>query len=71
MDMLQWLQAVALGKVQANTVQVRAAVAAVQYTHTRRADGGKKEAAAESASKAGRGKFASASPPKLVVSNGR
>lgn len=50
--------------------RVRAAITAAQYVHTRTKDGGKKEAAAEAAKKAGSGKFASAPPPKLVINNG-
>ena len=42
-DMLTLLQNVALGITEATSLQVRAAIAAVQYTHTKRADGGKKE----------------------------
>lgn len=70
MDMLQMLQAVALGRVEATTTQVRAAIAAVQYTHTKRGDGGKKDEVADKAKKASTGKFAPTSaPPKLVVNN--
>jgi hypothetical protein len=68
-DMLQLLQDVALGRVDASTTQVRAAIAAVQYTHTKKGDGGKKDEQAEAAKKAGGGKFASSAPPKLVVNN--
>lgn len=56
-DMLQLLQDVALGRIEASTIQVRAAIAAVQYTHTKRADGGKKEEKQAAAEKAGTGKF--------------
>lgn len=69
-DMLKLLQDVALGLVPATSIQVRAAIAAVQYTHTKRADGGKKEEQAEKAKKVAGGKFAAAAPPKLVVNNG-
>lgn len=68
-DMLKLLQDVALGVVDATPIQVRAAIAAVQYTHTKRADGGKKEEQAEKAKKVAGGKFAAAAPPKLVVNN--
>lgn len=68
-DMLQLLQSVALGKVVATSLQVRAAIAAVQYTHTKRGDGGKREAKEGAAKKAGTGKFASKAPPKLIVNN--
>ena len=68
-DMLMLLQDIALGRIEVNTIQVRAAIAAVQYTHTKRADGGKKEEQAEKAKKVAGGKFAAAAPPKLVVNN--
>ena len=67
--MLKLLQDVALGIVEATPIQVRAAIAAVQYTHTKRADGGKKEEQAEKAKRVAGGKFAAAAPPKLVVNN--
>lgn len=68
-DMLTLLQNVALGVTEATPLQVRAAIAAVQYTHTKRADGGKKEEKAEKAKSASQGRFKSAEPPKLVVNN--
>lgn len=68
-DMLTLLQNVALGVTEATPLQVRAAIAAVQYTHTKRADGGKKEEQAEKAKKVAGGKFAAAAPPKLIVNN--
>jgi hypothetical protein len=72
LNMLELLQMVALGKVQASGLQVRAAIAAVQYTHTKRGDGGKKDAADEAARKtAGAGKFAAAPPPKLAAVGGK
>lgn len=69
-DMLQLLQDVALGKVEATALQVRAAIAAVQYTHTKRHDGGKKEEAEEKASKAAKGRFGVRPPPLKVVGGG-
>ena len=68
-DMLQFLQDVALGRSDATALQVRAAIAAVQYTHTKRSDGGKKEEQAEKAKKVAGGKFAAAATPKLIVNN--
>ena len=67
-DMLTLLQNVALGLTEASTIQVRAAIAAVQYTHTKKGDGGKKEEQAEKAKRAA-GKFSATAPPKLVVNN--
>lgn len=69
-DMLQFLQDVALGRIEASPVQVRAAVAAVQYTHTKTGDGGKKEAREDAARKVS-SKFAASQPPRLVASGGR
>lgn len=69
-DMLQLLQDVALGRTEATSLQVRAAIAAVQYTHTKKHDGGKKDEAADKAKRVSAGKFVAASPPpRLVVSN--
>ena len=46
--------------------RVRCAIAAAQYVHTKRHDGGKKDEVAEKAEKAG-SKFKPAAPPRLVV----
>lgn len=70
-DMLELLQRIALGQIDATVVQVRAAIAAVQYTHTRRADGGKKEEVAEKAAKTAVGRFGAASAPLKLVGNGK
>lgn len=50
--------------------RIRAAIAAAQYRHMKRGDGGKKEEAEGKAKKAGAGRFAPKAPPKLVVNNG-
>jgi len=72
LNMLELLQAVALGKVQATPLQVRAAIAAVQYTHTKRGDGGKKDEQADKAKKAASGgRFSAAAPPRLVAAGGQ
>lgn len=68
-DTLKLLQDVAFGRVEATPLQVRAAIAAVQYTHTKRADGGKKEERAEKAKAVAGGKFSPAAPPRLVSNN--
>lgn len=65
--MLQMLQDVALGRTEATALQVRAAIAAVQYTHAKKGDGGKKEEQAGKAKKAAGGKFATAAPPLKLV----
>lgn len=46
-----------------------AAKALMPFTHQKLGEGGKKEAQKERATKAGGGKFAAATPPKLVVNN--
>ena len=69
-DMLSLLQDVALGRVEATALQVRAAIAAVQYTHTKRGDGGKKEEVQERAEQAA-SKFRRSAPPKLVAAGGQ
>lgn len=68
-DMLKLLQDVALGRVEASTIQVRAAIAAVQYTHTKKSDGGKKDEKQDAAKVASAGKFGASSPPRLVANN--
>lgn len=62
-NMLDLLQKVALGQVEATSLQVRAAIAAVQYTHAKKGEGGKKTEKDAAAKKAAEGKYASAPPP--------
>jgi phage terminase small subunit len=66
-DPLDYLMSV-VNDIEADPrLRVRAAVAAAQYKHVKRGDGGKKEETAEKAVKAGQGKFKAApSPLKLV-----
>jgi phage terminase small subunit len=53
-------------------LRVRAAIAAAQYQHTKRGDGGKKEELADKAKKAAGGKFGvRQGPPSLKVVGGR
>lgn len=70
-DMLELLKNIALGLTNASPLQVRAAIAAVQYTHTKRENGGKRDEQQGKAEKVAGGRFKAAAPPKLVVSNGR
>jgi phage terminase small subunit len=51
--------------------RIRAGVAAAQYRHTKRGDGGKKEEQAGKAEKAAGGRFGPRKPPLSVVSGGR
>ena len=69
-DMLSLLQSVALGLVDATPLQVRAAIAAVQYTHAKKGEGGKKDEQADRAKRAAGGKFAPAAPPLKLVRGG-
>jgi len=66
-DMLQLLQDIALGRVEATHIQVRAAIAAVQYTHAKKAEGSKKEEEKRRAA-AVASKYSRSPPPKLVYS---
>jgi phage terminase small subunit len=72
-DPLEFLLDVMQGRVDAKPAQVRAAIAAAQYKHMKKGDGGKKDEAADKAKKAaaGGGKFAPAKPPTLIVNNTR
>lgn len=68
--MLKLLQDVALGRVNATLLQVRAAIAAVQYTHAKVGEGGKKEQRQEDAKKVA-SRFAPAAAPKLAAVGGK
>lgn len=69
-DMLTLLKDIALGRIEASGLQVRAAIAAVQYTHTKKGDGGKKDERADAAKKVA-SKFAPSAPPRLVSNGGK
>lgn len=69
-DMLQFLQDVALGRIEAKPMQVRAAIAAVQYTHAKKGEGGKKEAAASKAKEVAAGRFGARPAPLKLVGGG-
>ncbi|MCY1356954.1 hypothetical protein D9M68_176470 [compost metagenome] len=66
MDMLGLLQEIALGRLDVSDRQLRAAIAAVQYTHAKKGEGGKKDERAEAAKAAGK-KFGSTPPPLRAV----
>jgi len=53
-------------KLDANT-RIRAAVAAAQYVHPKRGEGGKKEEVEKAAEEAGTGRFAPQVVPRLVA----
>ncbi|VVE90411.1 terminase small subunit [Pandoraea bronchicola] len=52
-------------------LRVDAAKALLPFMHQKLGEGGKKDAQKDAAKKAGGGRFASASPPKLVASGGK
>ena len=67
-DPLDFLTGVMQGKIQADPLQVRAAIAAAQYVHTKKGDGGKKEEKGDAAKRVAAGeRFAPSAPPKLVA----
>lgn len=66
-SMLELLQDVALGRVSATSLQVRAAIAAAKYTHAPKVASGKKDGQSQPASS---GRFASSAPPLRVVGKG-
>lgn len=66
MDMLGLLQEIALGRLDVSDRQLRAAIAAVQYTHAKKGEGGKKDERAEAAKQAGK-KFGATPAPLRAV----
>jgi phage terminase small subunit len=68
-DPLEFLLTVMNDPEAEPNLRVRAAVAAAQYVHVKRGDGGKKEEGQKRAESASSGKFAPAAPPRLVVNN--
>lgn len=67
-DPLKFLLGVMNDTNQDPQLRVKAAIAAVQYTHTKKGEGGKKEGKAEAAKKVA-GRFGPPTAPKLVVDN--
>ena len=67
-DPLAFLEGVMRGTIQATPLQVRAAIAAAQYRHMKKGDGGKKDETADKAKKAAEaGRFVPARAPLKVV----
>ena len=66
-DMLTLLQDIALGRVDASPNQVRAAIAAVQYTYLKKGEGGKKDEQVDAAKQVMKGRFAPGKPPTLAT----
>lgn len=66
-DPLEFLLDVMQGKIDARPEQLKAAIAATQYVHNKRGEGGKRDEAKRDAERAAGGKFAAAAPPKLTA----
>lgn len=69
-DPLVFLRAVWQGEIEANASQVKAAIAALPFTHKKLGEGGKKEQKEEAAEKALGNSFRPASAPKLKAVGG-
>jgi phage terminase small subunit len=69
-DMLQLLQDIALGKIDATPMQVKAAIAAVKYTHAVPGDKTKRETKQQEAEAAAQ-RFGSLPPPRLASNGGK
>lgn len=67
-DILDLLQDIAFGRVEATMAQIRAASAALPFLYAKKGEGGKKDEQADRAKKAA-SKFGALTPPKLVVNN--
>jgi phage terminase small subunit len=68
LEPLAFLLAVVQGAIDPTPLQVRAAIAAAQYRHKKRGDGGLKEEAAEKAKKATtQGSFRPSAPPLHLI----
>lgn len=64
------LEQVAMGLLDPSPNQMKALVALMPYTHTKRGEGGKKEQKQHAAEKVA-GRFSAGAPPKLVAVGGR
>ena len=67
---LEFLRAVMDDPLADPKLRVRAAIAAAQYVHAKKGEGGKKDERQAAAEKAGKGKFAPPTGPKLAFVNG-
>jgi hypothetical protein len=69
---LDFLEATFRNPTAPDGIRLRAAIAAAQYRHTKRSDGGKKEADKAEAAKASKaGLYATGGAPKLASANGK
>jgi phage terminase small subunit len=66
-DPLEFLLDVMQGKARPSPDQLKAAIAATQYVHTKKGEGGKKDAAKEAAVEAAAGRFRPGAPPLRAV----
>lgn len=64
---LEYLLAVMNNPEIDEPLRVRAAIAAAQYCHAKRDDGGKKEERQANAAEVAKGRLAPAAPPKLAI----
>jgi len=67
LDPLPTLELIALGHMEVSALQMKALLALLPYTNTKKGEGGKKDAKDDAAKKAGAGKFAAAAPPLKLV----
>jgi len=67
MDPRPTLELVALGLLEVSPQQLKALTALLPYVHSRKGEGGKKDAKGDAAKKVGAGKFAAAAPPLKLV----
>lgn len=70
-DPLKFLKAVMNDSATEAKMRVDAAKAMLPYVHQKLGEGGKKDAAADAAKKAGSGKFSPSAPPKLIAAGGK
>ncbi len=64
---LEHLLAVMHDETKDDALRLRAAIAAAQYVHAKRDDGGKKEERQAKAEEIAKGKLAPAAPPRLAI----
>lgn len=69
-DPLEFLLDVMQGKLEPSPDQLKAAIAATQYLHTKKGDGGKKEGELAAAKKVA-SKYAVSTPPRLIAAGGK
>ena len=68
---LDFILAVMRNPEESKSLRLQAATLAAPYCHAKKGEGGKKDEKADRAKKAAGGRFASATPPKLVASGGK